>query len=139
MDSKIQLTTLISTGTSAAVASAASRSSGSLGLNVALSGTGGGLVDGLDGGNWLVLARVVVACIRDTRSAWFQLRAKDNMWLRKFNGYPKRTVSGSSRGLAARKVRTKEGETVLQEKTVSFDINKRMIETDAESSLLETR
>lgn len=57
----MQLTTFVSTGTSAAVASAASGSSRSLGLRVALGGTGRGLVDGLDGDNGLVLARVVVA------------------------------------------------------------------------------
>lgn len=71
----MQLTTFVSTGTSAAVASAASGSSRSLGLRVALGGTGRGLVDGLDGDNGLVLARVVVAYKCDMWSAWCQLGA----------------------------------------------------------------
>lgn len=74
---KKKLTTLVSTGTSAAVASAASGgSSGSLGLYIALGGTGLGLVDGLDGGNRLVLARVVVACKRDAWLVSCQLGAR---------------------------------------------------------------
>lgn len=60
-----QLTTFITAGTSAAGAGAArgsSGSSGSLGLDVALGGASGSLVDGLNGGNGLVLTVVVVAC-----------------------------------------------------------------------------
>lgn len=57
-----RLTTFIPAGSSAAAASTASGSSRSLGLDVALVGTGGSLVDGLDGDGGLFLTIVVVAC-----------------------------------------------------------------------------
>lgn len=58
------LTTLVTTGTAAAVAGAAGRSSGGLGLDVALGRARGGLVDGLDRDDGLLLTVAVVAWMR---------------------------------------------------------------------------
>lgn len=54
-----KLTTLVATGATAVAGSGALY--GSLTISIALGGVGGGLVDGSDGGDGLVLAVVVVA------------------------------------------------------------------------------
>lgn len=56
-----KLTTLTTTRAATAVTGSTTRSHGSLGLNTALGGVGGGLVDSLDGGGGLSIAIFVVA------------------------------------------------------------------------------